>query len=80
MECGYWHLYRFDPRLAEAGKNPFQLDSKQPDLSKFRDFLLSEVRYNSLQRQDAALAEQLFAKTEQDAAARYQSYLRMARD
>ena len=80
VECGYWHLYRFDPRLAEAGKNPFQLDSKQPDLSKFRDFLLSEVRYNSLQRQDAALAEQLFAKTEQDAAARYQSYLRMARD
>ena len=80
VDCGYWHLYRFDPRRAAAGQNPFQLDSKEPDLGKFREFLMSEVRYNALARQYPDVAEQLFAKTEQDAAARYQSYLRMARD
>ncbi|MCK7530348.1 MAG: hypothetical protein MZV63_04475 [Marinilabiliales bacterium] len=48
VAAGYWHLYRFDPRLEAEGKNPFQLDSKEPDWSKFQDFLKSEVRYTSL--------------------------------
>ena len=75
VECGYWQLYRYDPRLAAEGKNPFQLDSKEPDYSKFHDFLLGEVRYNSLrQAAPADEAEQLFAKTEADAKARLQSY------
>ena len=75
VECGYWQLYRYDPQRAAAGENPFQLDSKEPDYSKFHDFLLGEVRYNSLkQAAPADEAEQLFAKTENDAKARLQSY------
>ena len=48
VECGYWQLYRYNPTLEEEGKNPFQLDSKEPDYSKFRDYLMGEVRFNSL--------------------------------
>ena len=48
VEAGYWHLYRYNPMLKEEGKNPFILDSKAPTAS-FRDFLLGEVRYSSLQ-------------------------------
>ena len=51
VECGYWHLYRFNPALAEEGKNPFTLDSKEPDWSKFQEFIKGEVRYSSLMRQ-----------------------------
>ncbi|MBN2286641.1 MAG: pyruvate:ferredoxin (flavodoxin) oxidoreductase [Tissierellales bacterium] len=76
VEAGYWHLYRFDPRLKEEGKNPFILDSKEPTAS-FREFLLSEVRYTSLQRQFPDLAEALFEKAEKDAKERYASYKRM---
>ena len=79
VECGYWHLYRFDPRLKKEGKNPFQIDSKAPQFEHFRDFLLSEVRYNSLAGLFPDKAEQLFNKTEQDARDRYQSYLDKAR-
>ena len=45
VECGYWHLWHYNPQLEEQGKNPFVLDSKEPDWAKFRDFLLKEVRY-----------------------------------
>ena len=48
VECGYWHLWHYNPQLEEQGKNPFVLDSKEPDWAKFRDFLLKEVRYTSL--------------------------------
>ena len=48
VECGYWHLYRYNPALEEQGKNPFTLDSKEPDWSKFQDFLKGEVRFASL--------------------------------
>ena len=48
VECGYWHCYRYDPRLAEQGKNPFQLDSPEPDTEKLMDFLMGENRFASL--------------------------------
>ncbi|MDR7871234.1 MAG: pyruvate:ferredoxin (flavodoxin) oxidoreductase [Tissierellaceae bacterium] len=79
VKAGYWHLYRFDPRLSEQGKNPFQLDSKEPTES-FRDFITSEVRYTSLQKKFPELAEELFTAAEKNAKIRYESYKRMARD
>ncbi|MCL4481490.1 MAG: pyruvate:ferredoxin (flavodoxin) oxidoreductase, partial [Bacteroidetes bacterium] len=50
VECGYWHLYRYNPQLEDEGKNPFQLDSKEPDWSKFQDYLNGEVRYTALKK------------------------------
>lgn len=79
VEAGYWHLYRFDPRRAEAGQNPFSLDSKEPTGS-FMDFIMSEVRYRSLQQKFPEESKALFAKAEKDAKQRYQNYVRMARD
>ena len=77
VEAGYWHLYRFDPRLKEEGKNPFQLDSKPPTAS-FQEFINSEVRYTSLKRTFPEDAEILFAEAERDANERYDNYKRMA--
>ena len=77
VEAGYWQLYRFNPELADEGKNPFTLDSKEPTKS-FRDFLMGEVRYNSLTRTFPEIADQLFEKTEADAKARLESYKKMA--
>ncbi len=51
VECGYWHLWRYNPALEEEGKNPFTLDSKAPDWDKFEDFLKGEVRYSSVVKQ-----------------------------
>ena len=79
VDTGYWHLYRFDPRLTDEGKNPFVLDSKEPK-EPFRDFLESEVRYTSLKRSFPEVAEELFQEAEKSAKARYESYKRMARD
>ena len=79
VNCGYWHLYRFNPMLKEEGKNPFALDSKEPT-GNFHDFLMGEVRYNSLARMYPEQAEQLFAKTEKDAKERLATYERLARD
>ena len=78
VECGYWQLYRYDPRMEAEGKNPFQLDSKEPDYTKFREFLMGEVRYNSLRKADPAEADQLFEITESDAKWRYMGYKRRA--
>ena len=78
VECGYWQLYRYNPMLEEEGKNPFQLDSKEPDYSKFRDFLMGEVRFNSLVKAAPAEAEELFRRTEQDARWRLEGYKRRA--
>jgi pyruvate-ferredoxin/flavodoxin oxidoreductase len=78
VEAGYWHLYRFDPRLEAEGKNPFQLDSKEPDWSKFQDFLKSEVRYTSLVKEFPQNAEELFKQAEINAKWRYNSYKRLA--
>ena len=78
VECGYWHLYRFNPQLEEEGKNPFQYDSKEPDWSKFQDFLGGEVRYTALKKSFPAEANQLFQASEENAKWRYRSYQRMA--
>ena len=78
VECGYWHNYRYNPLLEKEGKNPFTLDSKEPDWSKFQDFLLSEVRYSSLMLTFPQEAKELFALTEEFAKWRYNSYKRMA--
>ncbi|MBC8589702.1 pyruvate:ferredoxin (flavodoxin) oxidoreductase [Wansuia hejianensis] len=77
VDAGYWHLYRFDPRLQEQGKNPFILDSKEPTES-FRDFITSEVRYTSLQKKFPEIAEELFTAAEENAKLRYENYKRMA--
>ncbi|MCR4963409.1 MAG: pyruvate:ferredoxin (flavodoxin) oxidoreductase [Firmicutes bacterium] len=77
VAAGYWQLYRFNPELAEKGENPFILDSKEPTAS-FRDFIGNEVRYNALARQYPDTAEELFAKTENDAKQRLAGYKRLA--
>ena len=79
VECGYWHLWHYNPQLEAEGKNPFVMDSKEPDWSKFRDFLMKEVRYTSLQKAFPAEAEELFAAAEENAKWRYNSYQRMAK-
>ena len=78
VESGYWHLYRYNPLLEKEGKNPFTLDSKEPDWSKFQDFLNSEVRYTSLIKTFPAEAEVLFKVAEENAKWRYKSYQRLA--
>lgn len=77
VKAGYWHLYRFNPELAEKGENPFILDSKEPTES-FQDFLRSEVRYTSLEKTFPEVAQEYFEKAEADARARYASYKRLA--
>ncbi|MDR1755424.1 MAG: pyruvate:ferredoxin (flavodoxin) oxidoreductase [Culturomica sp.] len=78
VECGYWQLYRYNPQLEEEGKNPFLLDSKEPDYSQFRAFLMGEVRFNSLLKAAPADAERLFSTTEENAKWRYDGYKRRA--
>ena len=77
VECGYWHLYRFDPRRRERGEHPFVLDSKEPT-GNFREFLLDQVRYSSLTKTNPEVAEILFQKTEEDAVQRLKTYQRLA--
>ncbi|NVO20046.1 MAG: pyruvate:ferredoxin (flavodoxin) oxidoreductase [Bacteroidetes bacterium] len=78
VEAGYWANYRFNPMLEVEGKNPFQLDSKEPDFGKFQDFLKSEVRYTSLMKSFPAEAIELFEAAEANAKWRYNSYKRLA--
>jgi len=78
VECGYWHLWRFNPQLEAEGKNPFLLDSKEPQWDKFQDFLKGEVRYSSLQKQYPAEAAELFQAAEDNAKWRYKGYKRLA--
>ena len=79
VAAGYWHLWRYDPRRAEEGKNPFQLDSKKPT-ADFKEFLMGEVRYSSLQRNFPEIAEELYTKAEEAAKARYEKYERLAEE
>ena len=79
VECGYWHLWRYNPALEDEGKNPFTLDSKEPQWEKFQDFLQGEVRYASLAKQFPAEAHELFEAAEGMAKKRYASYKRMAK-
>ena len=78
VEAGYWHLFRFDPRLAKEGKNPFQLDSAAPTAS-YKDFIKSEVRYSSLMRTFPDRAEVLFDKAEKNAAEKYEHLEQLAK-
>ena len=79
VECGYWHLWHYNPQLEAEGKNPFVLDSKEPDWSKFRDFLMKEVRYTSLKKAFPAEADELFAAAEENAKWRYNGYVRRSK-
>ena len=79
VECGYWHLYRFNPALEGTGKNPFTLDSKEPDWSKFQDFLKGEVRFASLYKMYPESADELLQKTEEFAKLRLETYKRLAK-
>ena len=78
VECGYWHLWRYNPTLAGEGKNPFSLDSSEPDWSKFQAFIDGEVRYNSLKKAFPQEAEELFQASQANALWRYNSYKRMS--
>ena len=78
VECGYWHLYRYDPRRIAEGKNPFQLDSPAPDTEKLMDYLKGENRYASLRINFPERAERLYEKTIRDAKERYEKYRKLA--
>ena len=78
VEAGYWSLYRYNPMLEAEGKNPFVLDSKDPDWSKFQDFLNGEVRYTSLKKSFPEQAAELFKASEENAKWRHASYKRFA--
>ncbi|MBR6981438.1 MAG: pyruvate:ferredoxin (flavodoxin) oxidoreductase [Prevotella sp.] len=80
VECGYWHLWRYNPALIEEQKNPFSLDSKEPDWSKFHDFLMGEVRYLSVKKAYPEEAEELFAEAQRMAQIRYKSYVRKTQE
>ena len=77
VDSGYWILYRYNPLLAKEGKNPLQLDSKEPKL-EYQDFLKSEIRYRTLTQQFPEIAEELFARAAVEAKKRYADYKRMA--
>lgn len=77
VKCGYWQLYRYNPQLEEQGKNPFILDSKAPT-GEFRDFIMGQVRYNSLLKEFPDTAEALFTKLEREAKERYEKYVNLA--
>ena len=92
VECGYslfsadaieaplelLHLWHYNPAEEEEGKNGFHLDSKEPDWSKFRDFIMGEVRYNSLMKTFPQEAEELFVATERNAKLRYEGYKKLS--
>ncbi len=78
VKAGYWSLYRYNPLLENEGKNPFKLDSKEPDWTKFQSFLQGEVRFSSLKKAFPAEADELFKASEEAAKWRYNSYRRLA--
>ncbi len=78
VQAGYWHLFRYDPRRAEKGRNPFQLDSPEP-IMDYRQFLEGEVRYSSLQLTFPERAKELFVKAEKEAKAKYQRLVDLSR-
>jgi pyruvate-ferredoxin/flavodoxin oxidoreductase len=74
VKSGYWQLYRYNPDLKKQGKNPFILDSKEPDFNIFKDFLMGEVRYSALAKLYPDTADEMFEKTRKDAIERYEFY------
>ncbi len=79
VACGYWHLWRYNPELEAEGKNPFTLDSKEPQWDKFQDFLKGEVRFASVMKQFPAEAQELFDAAQANAQWRYNNYKRLAK-
>ena len=79
VACGYWHLWRYNPELEKEGKNPFTLDSKEPNWDEFINFLKGEVRYASVLKQYPQEAEELFNAAKENAKWRYNNYRRLAR-
>ena len=77
VTSGYWNLFRFNPELAEEGKNPFSLDSKEPT-TEYNDFIMGEVRYNALARQNPERAKELFKQAEENAKEKYARLKEMA--
>ena len=77
VKAGYWHLYRCNPELKEQGKNPFSLDSKEPQGS-FRDFIMDQVRYSAIAKQFPEQAEELFQMTEEHARQKYAELKKLA--
>jgi pyruvate-ferredoxin/flavodoxin oxidoreductase len=78
VACGYWHLWRYNPALENEGKNPFSLDSKEPNWDDFEAFLKGEVRYASVMKQYPNEAAELFAAAKSNAQWRYNNYKRLA--
>ena len=78
VEAGYWHLYRYDPRRIAEGKNPFQLDSPEPDTDKLMDYLMGENRFASLKNNFPERAEELYQQEIAELKARYARYRKMA--
>ena len=79
VECGYWHLYRYDPRLRKENKNPFRLDSKEPT-HDYKEFLQNETRFKALEKISKSLAEKLFEESKQIAIEKYNTYKKMAEE
>ncbi|MGN0694235.1 MAG: pyruvate:ferredoxin (flavodoxin) oxidoreductase [Lentihominibacter sp.] len=77
VDCGYWHLYRYNPELKKEGKNPFILDSGEPTES-FHDFLMGQIRYSSLVKEFPSVAGKLFKMAEEDAKEKYRTYKELA--
>lgn len=78
-ECGYWPLYRFDPKLELEGKNPLQIDSKEPNWDKYEEFLLGETRYLTLTKSNPERAKELLAKNQMEAMKKFEHYKRLAK-
>ena len=76
-ECGYFPTFRFNPDLAKEGKNPFQMDSKEPNWDKYRDFLMNEGRYSQLVKVNPEKAEALLDFNKTDAQNRYKHYMEL---
>ena len=77
VECGYFPIFRFDPRLAAEGKNPLTMDCKEPNFDKFNEFVMRETRYSQLPRVNPEHAEELLLKSRKYAEMRYRSILKM---
>ena len=77
VQSGYWNLFRFDPRKAQAGENPLTLDSKAPT-KEYSDFLMGETRYINLKKNNPERAEELFAKQEQAAKEQFETLKRLS--
>lgn len=78
VECGYFPIFRYDPRLEKAGKNPMQLDCKEPDFDKFHDFVMGETRFSQLPKVNPEHAQELLDKSREYARMRWNQFKRLA--